>query len=276
MSKEHLTPAGWKPCAATVRPCKYPESREMGSASDASAFIADAVQEVQAGKPHAIRNFFNTLFGKAKEQPKLVPPVIEEKESSHALPQKSSPKLTVTAAPTVPSVSPAKPSQTPVGAVEMGVSGQWEVECGKSRSTEVLVHRFGDLITDQSVAERLHKADPLKDYQLGECGVIASELWNRNEHVEGYYAFRTEEDDEHMEGYGLHDFVRLHDGTYVDSMGLWSEEALLSTWREVETEGRIISLEDDAPVKKDRNVRIYNRELFTVLEELISAHMADK
>lgn len=190
--------------------------------------------------------------------------------------QKPAPKLPVTTEPTVPPLTPVKPAQTPVRGVEMGVNGQREVECQGFGSKEVLVHRFGDLITDQTTAERLHKADPLKEYQLGECGVIASQLWNRNEHVEGYYAFRPEQDDEHMEGYGLHDFVRLHDGTYVDSLGLWSEEALLSSWREVEPEGRIISLDDDAPLEKDPKVRIYNHELFNVLEELITKHVAGK
>lgn len=274
MSKEHLTPTGWKPCGATVRPCKYPESREISPASSiVPAFIAAAVQEVEAGKPNAIRNFFNTLFGKAEKQ-KSAP--LAQAPSAAELAQKPAPKLPVTTEPTVPPLAPAKPLEAPVSGVEMGVNGQWEVKCKRSGSSEVLTHRFGDLITDQATAERLHQADMLKDYQLGECGVVASELWNRNQHVEGYYVFRAEEDDEHMDGYGLHDFVRLHDGTYVDSLGLWSEEALLSSWREVEPEGRIVNMEDSAPAKKNPKVRIYNPELFNVLEGLIAQHVATK
>ena len=76
-----------------------------------------------------------------------------------------------------------------------------------------------------------------------------------------------------MEGYGLHDFVRLHDGTYVDSLGLWSEKALLASWRKHDPKGRIVSVEDEASVEKDKNVCISNPELFGVLERLIAQHV---
>jgi hypothetical protein len=246
MKQEHLTPDGWKPCTATTKDCKYEERR----IANASAFIDSAVEDVKAGKPNAIKGFFNTLFGSPKKS--------------------SSPSI-----PSVTSVAPIAPSPVltlpaNVNKVVQGQNGQYEVTCKDPWEDRMLVHKFGDLITDKTLAERLHKADPRKEYQLGECGVIAGELWNRSEHVKEYYILKTDTEPQ----FGTHHFVQLKDGTYADSLGIWTEEAFLSYWRDVDPSVEISTFDvEDEPESRNPNFPISNPELFNVVNELIEQHM---
>ncbi|NEM74404.1 hypothetical protein, partial [Escherichia coli] len=89
---------------------------------------------------------------------------------------------------------------------------------------------FGDLTGSEATVKLLHKADREKFYQSGDCGVLANELWTFHEHVTGYYCMVTDGDPSGE----LHEFVKLTDGSYADSLGLWSEAALLAFWRAIE------------------------------------------
>lgn len=258
MNLEHLTPDGWKPCGATTRKCKY-EVRPVGGGSFGEvlpppAFIDEAVADVKAGKPNAIKSFFNNLFGGKRE----VSPV------------ESSPAPVVKPVSSVEPVEPVVPSV--LGKVVAGENGRFEVACEDIWDSKkpVYVHKFGDFIKDKAIAERLHNADRNKLYQLGDCGVLAGELWNRNEHVKEYYMMRTDSDPL----FGTHHFVQLKDGTYADSLGIWSEEAFLSYWRATDPSCHIAEFEEEpAPEVKNPNFTISSPILFNTINELINKHM---
>lgn len=134
----------------------------------------------------------------------------------------------------------------------------------------VIEHKFGDLIIDQEIAERLHKADPKKDYQLGECGVLAGELWNLSEHVDDYYIIKTDSDPV----IGTHHFVRLKNGTIVDSQGLWTEEAFTDYWKSIDSTSQISTFDlDDDDVVKNPEFTVSKPELFNILKDLIDQHV---
>jgi hypothetical protein len=240
MRQEHLTPDGWKPCTATTKECKY-EKRRI---ADASTFIDSAVEAVQAGKPNAVRSFFNSLFGSAKNTVEVAAPVITP-------------------------AAVTKPLE--LNKVVKGEDGQYQVLCTGTWDKEPLIHKFGDLIKDKATAERLHNADPKKDYQLGECGVIAGELWNRNENVREYYIMKTDSDPI----FGTHHFVQLKDGTYADSLGIWTEGAFLAHWKALDPSCEIATFDvEEEPESRNPNFTISNLELFNTVNELIEKHMS--
>lgn len=252
MRQEHLTPDGWKPCNVTTRKCMY-ETRT--SVDDAPAFIQTAVEEVQAGKPNAIKNFFNNLFGSNR------------KNDSKGLGE--------------PSLHPVKLAPTPVpvpthpelGKIMQTGNGQYQVACKDAWQNSILTHKFGDLIKKKVTAERLHNADPRKDYQLGECGVIAGELWNRSEHVKNYFIMKTKSEPD----FGTHHFVQLNDGTYADSLGIWTEDAFLSYWKAVDPSCEIANFDvEEEPEFRNPNFTVSNLELFNTVNELIDDHMNGK
>lgn len=88
MRREHLTPDGWKPCAASQKECKY---EQRVAPLDAAAFIDSAVEAVEAGKPNAVKSFFNSLFGE-KKQPSPEP--VGQQSQVVTLPQPVSNELT--------------------------------------------------------------------------------------------------------------------------------------------------------------------------------------
>lgn len=138
------------------------------------------------------------------------------------------------------------------------------------RQLGTLTHKFGNLITDQDTAERLHKADPKKDYQLGECGVIAAELWNINKNVKDYFILKTDTDPD----FGIHHFVQLKDGTIVDSQGLWTEEDFMKNWRSVDSTSYISTFDlEPEPEVRNPQIKLSKPELFNVLNELIDKHV---
>lgn len=244
MKQEHLTPDGWKPCTATTKECKYEERR----ITDASSFIDSAVEAVQAGKPNAIKNFFNSLFGSVKTSP-----------------SDTTPEETI----------PFQPASQPIdmNQVVQGNEGRYEVTCYDPWQKAPITHKFGDLIKDKATAERLHQADPKKDYQLGDCGVIAGELWNRSEHVKEYYIFKTDSEPD----FGTHHFVQLNDGTYADSLGIWTEEAFLAYWKEVDPSCEISTFDvEEEPEFRNPNFTVSNLELFNTVNELVENHMQGK
>lgn len=133
-----------------------------------------------------------------------------------------------------------------------------------------LTHQFGDLITDKATAEKLHNADPNKDYQLGDCGIFAAELWNLNEHVADYFIIKTKSEPV----FGTHHFVKLNDGTCVDSQGLWTEEAFLNYWKEIDPTSEISTFDlDDDSIEKNPKFPVSRPELFNLVNELVTQHV---
>lgn len=249
MKQEHLTPDGWKPCTATTKDCKYEERR----IADASSFIDSAVEAVQAGKPNAVKSFFNALFG-------------SERKTHSEVPTKLVTQPTKT-------VSNPVTDQPVLSKVVQSEDGRYEVTCYDPWQKASLTHKFGDLIKDKATAERLHKADPKKDYQLGDCGVIAGELWNRNKNVKEYYILKTDSEPT----YGTHHFVQLNDGTIADSLGIWTEEAFLDYWKDVDPTVEIATFDvEEEPEFRNPNFTVSNLELFNTVNELIDNHMQGK
>lgn len=133
----------------------------------------------------------------------------------------------------------------------------------------VIEHKFGDLTTDPEIVERLHQADPKKDYQLGECGVLAGELWNLSKHVDDYYIIKTDSDPV----IGTHHFVRLKNGTIVDSQGLWTEKEFINYWKSIDLTSRISTFDlDDDTVSKNPDFPVSNPVLLNLLKDLIDQH----
>lgn len=260
MRKEHLTPDGWKPCNAKTRDCQYKEVRVSGAVSSvpSPAFIDGAVEEVKAHKPNAIRNFFNTLFGAGSKTP------VEASVSPEVFSSTVKPKPV-----TIVLASPVVPAVPIVGEVMQGENGRYKVLCRGTWDTDLYLHTFGDLITDRATVEKLHLADLHKDYQLGDCGVFARELWNRNEYVKEFCMFNSP----HGPKSGLHQFVKLQDGTYADSLGLWSEEAFLSYWTDFDPDGKIYPYEPDEGSSQNSEYSVRNLELFNTVNEAITKHM---
>lgn len=127
--------------------------------------------------------------------------------------------------------------------VIQGENGQYQIICRSVRDFDLpVIHKFGDFIKDKATAESLHDADPKKEYQLRSCAVLAKELRN-NEHAVGYYIFKTEK----FPVIGTHHFVKLKDGTYADSLGIWTEEALLSKWKEKDPTTELSQCDPNSP-----------------------------
>lgn len=133
---------------------------------------------------------------------------------------------------------------------------------------------FGDL-TSKSDLMKLHEADPEKLYQNGECGELANELWNRNVHVEDYYVLACEDD----EVFGIHQFVKLKDGSYADSMGIWSEDKLVEHWKLIEPSSRLkkfVEPEGQPAPQKDSELKVESGVVFETVNTLINDYFNSK
>lgn len=244
--KKHLTVDGWKRCKAATKPCPYGTHN-----NDAKEHIERALKDAKLGQQGGINKFFDFLST-------LIPERTASVAVMHAKPVNET-KLHITTQP-----------ETLV--LTKNEEGRY-ITYAAGYNNEPLLHTFSNLTTNEENIKKLHDADPEKFYQTGDCGVIANEIWNHNEHVEGYYVFKTKDE----VGTGLHDFVKLKDGTYADSLGIWTEDALLKSWQTVEPKGYITPWEDEEgvePATKDTTTPISNPKLFEALNDVINEHMA--
>jgi hypothetical protein len=260
MRKEHLTPDGWKPCNAIFKKCKY----ERRNISDkASAFIDSAVKDIQKGKPDAKKNLFDKFFGPVKKSSSKLDSI---KEVPVEIGPTNINKFSL-------EEYDENDDDEGLDTVIQGENGQYEIDCrAVAWGDAVKTHKFGDFIKDKATAEMLHQADPHKRCQLGWCSLLAEGLLS-NEHVAGYYIFKTEKEPV----IGEHHFVKLKDGTYADSLGIWTEEALFSTWKANHPTAELSSLDPQSPdykkLKVDIKVDITEQDIFPVITELIDKHM---
>lgn len=239
-SNQHFSPVTqrWEKCDAKKKACRY---------------IAD---------PH---RFENASVALAEREQALAPQVEQERKSF----VQGMMSRFFGGKPTVNSVAPT-PAVVPAGTVverfgRLKVMSEDTVSHGAKS-----LYVFGDY-TSQEDAQALHDADPLKAYQNGECGVLAGELWNRNPHVEEYYFFSIPEDRE----WGTHHFVKLKDGSFADSMGVWSESAFVSYWKEIDKNVSLEVYEEGQPVPdKNPNIEVSNQKLFDAITKSIENHFS--
>lgn len=230
-------------CSATKK-CRFGENSTHYSTRDDARSAYEKSQGAPVAtltkKPNAVKNLFASVFIR-RSKPELAK--VEE------------------------TVEPVE--LVVLDTVLRSKNGGFEVRVN-DRQLGLLTHKFGDLITDQEVAEKLHKTDPKKDYQLGECAVIASELWNLNENVDEYYMIKTYSEPD----YGIHHFVQLKDGTIVDSQGLWTEEEFMRVWKDIDSTGFISTFDlEPEPESRNRKTKVSRPELFNILNDLIDQHI---
>jgi len=247
--KKHLTVDGWKRCKAQTKPCPYGTHN-----NDAKEHIERALKDAKLGKQGGINKFFDFLNTLIPEKPTATSPAV-----TVSIQPLNETKVDIRTQPTTSTLT-------------INAEGRYTTYAA-GYSEEPLLHTFSDLTTDEESIKKLHDADTEKFYQTGDCGVIANEIWNHNKHVDGYYVFKTEDET----GPGLHDFVKLKDGTYADSLGIWTEGALLKTWKNIEPKGYITPWENEEgtkPAVKDTTTPISNPQLFQAMTEIINTHMA--
>ena len=99
-------------------------------------------------------------------------------------------------------------------------SNQLHMDCPAGHA-----HTFGDdeLMTP-AIAKKLKEFDPKTVFQDGDCAALAWDLWHKDKAVTVSELF--------VDGESLHVIARLPNGKYLDSMGLWSRDALMATWLE--------------------------------------------
>lgn len=85
---------------------------------------------------------------------------------------------------------------------------------------------LGNLTRDSDTVVNLLTSDPDLDFINGDCGDLAWDLYDNCEDVEMVAQVWVKGDIESM-----HSIAKLKDGTYVDVLGQWSEEELLSAWK---------------------------------------------
>lgn len=95
---------------------------------------------------------------------------------------------------------------------------------------------FGDLTPEKrNLRKYLYELDPSWDLQNGNCSKLAWELWNATEDFTISEIFTN--------GESIHVIARMPDGNYLDSMGIWSREAIIDYWQSVNPTHKI-TIED--------------------------------
>lgn len=260
MRKRHLTPDGWKPCNAFLKKCKY---EKHASRKEVSALIDSAVKDFQQGNPDAAKNFLDNISGPLEKTSSKLNS-IEETPS-----EIGSKNLLELLLGQDEEYDEDEDEDGGLDKVIQGDNGQYQVTCEDRWQNDArLIHKFGNFIKDEAIAKELHEADPHKRCQLGWCGPLAEGLLKGNEHVAGYYIVKSESKPPRT-----HIFVQLKDGTYADSLGIWTEEALFSQWK-IDNPTRQLSMFDpNSPDYQKPDIDITEQDIFPVINELINKHM---
>lgn len=204
------------------------------------------ITEVKDAK---VQSFMKSVFDK-----------LFRKQNSN--PEQSAPKPASPSAKT----SAIQESEQKAGMIQRDNEGRLGVFSHDFLSNKLTVYPIGDL-TDASTASKLHEADPYKNYQNGDCGVLANEIWNLNPHADKYFVFKTE--DEPVEG--IHQLVQLKDGTFVDSLGVWTKEEITAYWGGIYPDAVLEEWDDGQPEPpRDSTTPVSNEQLFNVLNSTIN------
>lgn len=172
------------------------------------------------------------------------------------------------------------PNNNPYGSLRKnGNRYQVLIKENKSLGIGDTWYTFGNLTTDISLIKKLHIADPNKNYQNGECGVIAGDLYKKNDFVKEYWYLATNNDPE----FGIHQFVELHDGTLVDSMGIWTKEEMLKTWQAIDPTCELKILEEEPPEGEEdwkpgsypNETPLSSPQLYDTIVEMVHRHLED-
>lgn len=253
MKKQHLTPDGWKPCKAFLKKCKYEKHATL---NEVSALIDSAVKDFQQGNPDAAKNFFDNISDPWEEKSSQL-------DSTKESPSDTKPM-------NIYELLLDDYDDDEEDKVIQGGNGQYEITCPVARLSDTIVtNKFGDLIKNKATAEELHQNDRPKNYQFGWCGVLAEALYYNNKHVEGYYIFKTEK----YPVAGTHRFVKLKDGTYADSQGIWTEEALYSLWKTKDPTTELVQRDPKSINFDEKDDDITTRDIYKTMDELINKHM---
>lgn len=72
-------------------------------------------------------------------------------------------------------------------------------------------------------------------------------------------------------------FVKLEDGTYADSLGIWSEKEFTDYWKTIQPDVKLESYDDGEPVpEKDKDFDIQNQKLYDIVDGMINRRFAQK
>lgn len=218
----------------------------VGAAAPAPEVVVAKIED--KGTQSFMKSVFNRLFRKTPPTP--VPVKVE----------KPSPANTTTI-----KLAPTETEQA--GALSRDSKGRLGILSNDTLSENLSRYPIGNL-TDETTAKQLHDADPYKNYQNGDCGVLANEIWNLSPHADKYYVFKTEE--EPIEG--IHQLVQLKDGTYVDSLGVWTEEEITSYWATIYPDAKFEEWDDgEETPERDKTTPVSNERLFNVLSSAINS-----
>lgn len=218
----------------------------VNMASPAPEVVVAKIED--KGTQSFMKAVFSRLF---RKNPPAIVPVKVEKSSSE---DKTASKSTLV-------------ETEQAGTLSRDSRGRLGVLSNDTLSKNLSRYPIGNL-TDETTAKRLHDADPYKTYQNGDCGVLANEIWNLSPHADKYYVFKTEE--EPIEG--IHQVVQLKDGTYVDSLGVWTEEEITSYWATIYPAAKFEEWDDgEETPERDMTTPISNERLFSVLSSAINS-----
>jgi len=289
-TKQHFSPVKqkWMPCGAQQRACRYvnePHRFVESLVSSSPAKTASSIKtsealveaetalapQVERERKSFVKNMMSWFFGenkssqmktlKAQDTPAPVIESVPEPVSEQV------PKIDDT-----PSAVETKQDQEIGKVVEK--NGRLEVlsQDDYTGSIGTSIYTFGNF-TSLEEARQLQEADPIKQFQNGECGSLAGELWNRNPHVVDFCIFSYPGDPVE----GIHMFAKLKDGTYADSLGIWSEKEFTDYWKTIQSDVKLESFDDGEPVpEKDEHYDIQNQQLYDIVNGMINRRFAPK
>lgn len=281
--KQHFSPVTkkWMPCGAQKRACRYVnephrfvealvdsspvKSISSAQTSEAITEVAEALApQVERERKSFVKSMMTWFFGEKKSAQTKV---AQSEDALYTVPE------SVSKAERVAAPAPKNQPNQEIGQV-IEKNGRLEVlsEDDYTGTTGTTVYQFGNF-TSLEEAKQLQKADPIKHYQNGECGVLAGELWHRNPHVVDFCIFSYPEDTVA----GIHMFVKLEDGTYADSLGIWSEKEFTDYWKTIQPDVKLESYDDGEPVpEKDKDFDIQNQKLYDIVDGMINRRFAQK
>lgn len=108
--------------------------------------------------------------------------------------------------------------------VMRGNDGRYVLLRGYQSFSEKEAYPLGDKLPQPDILKELHNLDKSKFYQEGDCDSLSIALFENNEDIVSVEEIRNEKGDM------CHSVARHKNGYYVDSLGVWSQDALKEYW----------------------------------------------